>query len=137
MRKAFLPYFLFLYFFLSGGCGLLSAHSGNPLGPAAKNPDTYVTFTIEQVDQAQAMTPSTNSDQEKQPRKLVDIEGAEEEWILGKKYLESSNSYFVVSNGFIIPDFHPGVPSVRRTDVNSSRFTVFSCLYLLYHLIRI
>ena len=68
---------------------MLSAHSGIPLGLAAKNPDTYVTFTIEQVDQAQAMTPSTNSDQEKQPRKLVDIEGAEEEWILGKKYLEA------------------------------------------------
>jgi hypothetical protein len=135
MRKAFLPYFLFLYFFLSGGCGLLSAHSNDQFGLAPDNRDSNATFTIAQDDQT--IAPSSKPDQEKKPRKLIDIEGAEEEWILGKKYLESSNCYVVVSNDFRTPDFHPGLSSGLRIDVNFSHFAAFSCLYLLYHLIRI
>lgn len=137
MRKAFLPYFLFLYFFLSGGYGLLSAHSGNQFGSVAKPSETYDNIIISQDDHAQNITPSSKSNQEKEPRKLVDIEGTEEEWILGKKYLESGNSFFVVSNGLVTPNLLTGLISGSRNDINFFHFPAFNCLYLRYHLIRI
>lgn len=137
MRKAFLPYFLFLYFFLSGGEGILPAHSGNPFGSATKRLDTCDCFFLSQDDHTEHITPSSKSNQEKKTRKLIDIEGAEEEWLLGKKYLETGNGFLVVSNHLVTPDLLTDLISGPRTDINFFHFPAFNCLYLRYHLIRI
>ena len=134
MGKTFLKFFLSLFLFLSGGYSQLSAHSPNLFDSTSTSLNGDAGFITAHHDRAPAVTPSSESDKDKRPKRSTDIEGAEEEWTPGKKYLDNGNGVPVVSKD-LVPQ--GPVSGIISGSVNFFYSEAFSCLYLLYRLIRI
>jgi hypothetical protein len=134
MGKTSLKYFLSLLLFISGGSGLLSAHSAS-LSDSSSKISNHTIFIRGQHDHVHAVAQSSGSDKDKQPRRSTDIEGAEEEWTPGKKYLEGGNGVPCVSTDLVPTG--PFTSIISGLPVRFFHSEEFSRLYLLYRLIRI
>ncbi|HEX5170993.1 MAG TPA: hypothetical protein VFW11_17580 [Cyclobacteriaceae bacterium] len=138
MRRASIGYFLTLFFLLSSGYGQLTAHTCKDCSSNSfkERLSGLTSFAPSLGNHTSVVDSSSKSNKDRKGNDATDIEEAEE-WVTGRKYLESINCSVTPFYDLVPPSVLPGINPRLSLDHHFFYFSSSRSLYLLFRLIRI